>query len=458
MSGEGQVQAQASVARAHWSSRWGFFLVTVGSAVGLGNIWKFPYMTGSNGGSAFVLVYLACILIIGVPLLMAETLLGRRGQASPVGTMRALVAEAGAQRFWVVIGYVGIIGSFLILAFYSVVAGWVLEYTWQAAGGFAAASKEVFAQAFADLLANPARLIFWHSLFMAMTAVVVLGGVTAGIERANKIMMPGLFAILLFLVGYGAYAADLPAAWRFLFHFDASALNRGVLFAAMGHAFFTLSLGMGAIITYGSYLDRDTSIPKICLQVAVADTVVALLAGLSIFSVVFAQGLAPEAGPGLLLQTLPLAFSQMPGGQAIGFLFFVLVVFAAWTSSISLLEPSVTLLVERFAMGRRQAVLCVTLAIWLLGVAVAFSFNDWKGFSLFGLGLFDLLDTATTKFLMPLAGLLIALFTAWVMRRADVAEEIGLRGAAFVFWYRVLAFVSPVAILIIFLHVLGVLG
>ncbi len=444
--------------RAHWSSRWAFFLVTVGSAVGLGNIWKFPYMTGSNGGSAFVLVYLACILAIGVPLLMAETLLGRRGQGNPVTTMRVLADEAGATRWWQVIGYIGIAGAFLILSFYSVVAGWVLEYTWRAAFGFAALPKEAFADAFGALLASPGKLIFWHTVFMALTAGVVLGGVTSGIERANKIMMPALFAILVFLVGYGALAADLPAAFRFLFHFDPSAINRGVLFAAMGHAFFTLSLGMGAIITYGSYLGREVSIPRTCLAIAAADTGVALLAGLSIFAIVFAQGLEPAAGPGLLLQTLPLAFSQMPGGQIVGLVFFLLVVFAAWTSAISLLEPGVSLLVERFDLGRKAAVTLLSSGVWLLGVAVALSFNEWSAFSLFGLGLFDLLDTLTTKIMMPLAGLLIALFVAWTMKRAHVRDEIGLGDKAFALWYRTLRFVSPVAIVIIFLHVIGVLG
>lgn len=445
-------------ARAHWSSRWAFFLVTVGSAVGLGNIWKFPYMTGSNGGSAFVLVYLACILAIGVPLLMAETLLGRRGQGNPVTTMRVLADEAGASRWWQAIGLIGIVGAFIILAFYSVVAGWVLEYTWRAGLGFAALSKEAFADAFGALLASPGRLIFWHTVFMLLTAVVVLGGVTSGIERANKIMMPALFGILIFLVGYGAMAADLPAAFHFLFRFDPSAINRGVLFAAMGHAFFTLSLGMGAIITYGSYLDRDISIPRTCLAIAAADTGVALLAGLSIFAIVFAQGLEPAAGPGLLLQTLPLAFSQMPGGHVVGLVFFVLVVFAAWTSAISLLEPGVTLLVERFDLGRKAAVVLLSSGVWLLGIAVALSFNEWSAFSLFGLGLFDLLDTLTTKIMMPLAGLLIALFTAWAMKRAHVEEEVGLRGGVFRLWYGVVRYVSPVAIVLIFLNVIGIIG
>lgn len=444
--------------RAHWSSRWAFILVTIGSAVGLGNIWKFPYMTGSNGGSAFVLVYLACILVIGVPLLMAETMLGRRGQGSPIGSMRLLADEAGAARLWQIIGYIGIVAAFLILSFYSVVAGWILEYTLRAVQGFQALPKEAFGEAFGALLADPKRMILWHTVFMGMCALVVIGGVTSGIERANKIMMPALFAILLFLLGYGALAADLPAAFRFLFHFDPAAVNSTVVLAAMGHAFFTLSLGMGAIITYGSYLERDVSIPRTCLYIAGADTLVALLAGLSIFAIVFAQGLEPAAGPGLILQTLPLAFSQMPGGHFVGVLFFVLVVFAAWTSAISLLEPGVTLLVERFAMSRPGAVLLLCLGVWLLGIAAALSFNDWSAVQFFGLGIFDLLDTMTSKIMMPLAGFLIALFAGWVMKRAHVEQEIGLKGGAFALWFNVVRYVSPVAIFLIFLNVVGVIG
>lgn len=444
--------------RAHWSGRWGFFLAAVGSAVGLGNIWKFPYMTGSNGGSAFVLVYLVCILLIGVPLLMAEVMLGRRGQGNPVAGMRRLIAESAAARGWLVIGYIGILGAFLILSFYSVVAGWVLEYTWQALKGFQATQGEAYDTAFKQLLASPGRLIFWHSLFMLLTAGVVLGGVSGGIERANRIMMPGLFLILVFLVIYGALAADLAGAWHFLFHFNPQAITRSVVFSAMGHAFFTLSLGMGAIFTYGSYMQRSTSIARTCLQIAAADTLVALLAGLSIFAVVFAQNLEPAAGPGLLMQTLPLAFAQMPGGHVISVLFFVLVVFAAWTSSISLLEPGVSLLQERFGLARRSAVLLQTCGVWLLGVAVALSFNLWSELKLFGLGLFDLLDNLASNILMPLAGLLIALFAGWGMQRLHVEDEIRLRGKGFVLWYTLLRYVSPIAILIIFLHVTGVIG
>ncbi len=446
------------IARAHWSSRWAFILVTVGSAVGLGNIWKFPYMTGSNGGSAFVLVYLACILVIGVPLLMAETMLGRRGQSSPVGSMHLLAKEARASQWWQMIGYIGIVAAFLILAFYSVVAGWVLEYTMRAIQGFQPLPKEAFGEAFTALLADPKRMILWHTVFMGMCALVVMGGVTSGIERANKVLMPALFGILIFMLGYGAFAADLPAAFSFLFHFDPTVINSKVVLAAMGHAFFTLSLGMGAILTYGSYLDRDVSIPRTCLFIAGADTAVALLAGLSIFSIVFAQGLEPAAGPGLILQTLPLAFSQMPGGHFVGVLFFALVVFAAWTSAISLLEPGVTLLVERFAMSRPSAVLLLCLSVWLLGIAAALSFNEWSAVQFFGLGIFDLLDTMTSKLMMPLAGFLIALFAGWIMKQAHVEQEIGLTGGMFTLWFNVVRYVSPVAILLIFLNVVGVIA
>ena len=444
--------------RSHWSSRWAFILVTAGSAIGLGNIWKFPYMTGTNGGSAFVLIYLACIAAIGVPLLMAETLLGRRGQANPVQAMRTVIAEAGASRLWVGIGYFGITAAVLILAFYSVVAGWILEYLLRSLSGFSGITRESAAADFDALLANPTRLVLWHSVFMAMTALVVARGVTSGIERANKIMMPALFLIIVGLIGYGIIAADMPAAFRFMFHFDFSEVKREVVLSAMGHSFFTLSLGMGAIMAYGSYLDRGTSITRTAFYVALADTAIALMAGLAIFAIVFAQGLAPASGPGLILQTLPLAFSQMPGGTVIGPLFFVLVAFAAWTSSISLIEPFAALLIERAGVSRTAAVWGISSGIWLLGVAVALSFNLWSEFKVFGQNIFDLLDTITTKIMMPLTGLLIALFVGWVMKSPHVAEEIGLRGAGLRLWHNVLRYLSPLAIILIFLHVVGALG
>jgi len=356
--------------RCLWSSRWDFILVSAGSAVGLGNIWKFPDMTGSYGGSAFVLVYLACLVIIGLPLLMAETLLGRRGRGNPLDAMGALAREAGAGAWWKILGGIGMVGALLILAFYSVVAGWILEYMVRAFSGFAGITGASAATAFTALLADPLTMAAWHTVFMAMTVVIVARGVTGGIEQANRIMMPLLLVIVLVLIAYGLVAADLPAALRFMFRFDARQITPTVILAAMGHAFFTLSLGMGAIMVYGSYLERNVSIARTCIYVAAADTLIALLAGLAIFAIVFAQGLAPAAGPGLILQTLPLAFSQMPFGQVIGVLFFVLVVFAAWTSSISMLEPFVAFLIEHFSIRRARAAWATGIAVWLLGLAV----------------------------------------------------------------------------------------
>lgn len=448
----------AASERAHWSSRWAFFLVTIGSAVGLGNIWKFPYMTGTNGGSAFVLVYLACILVIGLPLLMAELMLGRRGQSNPVITMGNLAEEAGVTRWWKLVGVMGVTGALLILSFYSVVAGWILDYTAQAVHGFDGISSETAGSNFSALLANPLALISWHTLFMAITTAVVARGVTSGIEAANKVLMPTLFIILMVLVVYGFVSADMPAAFAFMFHFNLHDLSAPVVLSAMGHAFFTLSLGMGTIMAYGSYLPRGRSIAGTCLQIALADTVVAILAGLAIFSIVFANGLEPAAGPGLLLQTLPIAFSKMPMGHLMAVLFFLLVVFAAWTSAISLMEPFVSLVNERFGVRRTVAAWSTGVGVWLLGIAVSLSFNEWSGFTISGMGLFDLLDKLTTNIMMPLGGLLVAVFAGWIMRREHVEEEAGMSRLGFMLLRFVLRFVSPIAIVLIFLHVSGVLA
>lgn len=447
-----------ATARSHWTSRWAFIMVTAGSAIGLGNIWKFPYMTGTNGGSAFVLVYLACIVGIGLPLLMAETLLGRRGQGNPMDAMGNVAREAGSGSYWKIVGFIGITGALLILSFYSVVAGWILEYMVRSFSGFTGITAETAASGFGSLLGNPLKMAMWHTVFMIMTVAVVARGVTGGIEKANKILMPALFGIVVALIIYGFVAADMPAAIRFMFHFDASQITPAVIFSAMGHSFFTLSLGMGSIMAYGSYLDRNTSIARNCFYVAVADTLIALLAGLAIFSIVFAKGLAPAAGPGLILQTLPMAFSQMPFGQAVGVSFFVLVAFAAWTSSISLLEPFVAFLVEKFSVDRKVAAWGTGFAVWLLGIAVCLSFNDWGGVKLFGLGIFDLLDSLTSKILMPLSGLLIAIFVGWVMKKQHVSDEVALSAGGMSLWYNVMRFVSPIVITLIFMNVMGWIG
>lgn len=448
----------AKFQRSTWSSRWAFILVTIGSAVGLGNIWKFPYMAGSQGGSAFVLVYLVCVLLIGLPLLMAEIMIGRRGRGNPVSAMLNVSEEGGSSPWWGLVGWVGVVGALLILSFYSVVAGWIVDYLFKTLSGLHLENAEAASSSFNALLANPLQLVLWHTLFLAMTVGVVARGVIAGIERANRIMMPGLFLILVLLTLWGAVAGDMGAAWHFMFDFKPEALTPSVILAAVGHAFFSLSLGMGAIMAYGSYLDRQASIASTSLWVAMAGTLVGLLAGLAIFSLTFAHGLEPAAGAGLILQTLPLAFSHMPGGQVFGVFFFLLVLFAAWTSAISLVEPFVAWLTERMGLRRPVAAWGTGLAVWLLGVGVSLSFNLWSGHTLFGLNLFELLDFMTSRIMMPLSGLAIALFVGWAMTRERVLDEMNLAAAPFNAWYRVLRYLAPLAILLVFLHVLGWLG
>lgn len=443
--------------RSHWSSRWTFVLATAGSAIGLGNIWKFPYMTGVNGGSAFVLVFLTCIAVVGIPLLMCEVMLGRRAQRNPVDGMAALAKEAGASALWGWVGIMGLVAGLLILAFYSVIAGWVLDYVVRAASGDFKGIDGAMAQSqFDAFLATPLELGLWHSLFIVMTMSVVARGVNSGLEKANNILMPALFAILLVLLGYSLAEGDVARSARFMFAPDFSKVTPVVVLSALGHAFFSLSLGMGAVMVYGSYLQRHVSIARTALFVALADTAVGLLVGLAIFALVFANGLEPAAGPGLIFQTLPIAFGKMPGGAFIGTLFFLLVAFAAWTSAISLVEPAIAWLTENTRLTRLQAAWLIGLTDWVLGIAVLLSFSAWKDVRLlFGLGIFDTLDKLTTNILLPLGGLLMALFAGWVMKTLHVQEELNITTQPYRLWRFTIRFVSPLAIIAIFLYLFG---
>ena len=443
--------------RSYWSSRWAFILATAGSAIGLGNIWKFPYMTGVNGGSAFVLVFLVCIAIVGIPLMMCEIMLGRRAQRNPVDGMQKLAEEAGATRLWKWVGIMGLFAGLLILGFYSVIAGWVLDYIGRAASGVFTGMNGPLAQShFEAFLATPLELILWHTLFISLTMGVVARGVNAGLEKANKILMPALFAILLILLGYSMAVGDFAQSVRFMFTPDFSRVTPGAVLSALGHAFFSLSLGMGAVMVYGSYLQPHISIARTTLYVAIADTAVGLLVGLAIFSLVFANGLEPAAGPGLIFQTLPIAFGAMPGGSFMGTLFFLLVAFAAWTSAISLVEPAISWITENTTITRRKAALLVAVADWVLGVAVVFSFNEWKDVKLlFGLNIFDTLDKLTANILLPLGGLMMAIFAGWIMKTQHVREELGLALGAYGFWRFTIRFISPLAIIAIFLYLIG---
>lgn len=460
-----------------WSNRLMFILAATGSAVGLGNIWKFPYITGENGGGAFVAVYLVCIAIVGVPIMMAEIMLGRRGRKSPINTMRSLATAENAGKGWVFLGWGGVLAGFLILSYYSVIAGWALSYVVRTAAGiFSGVTADGVQSIFNGLVSDPERLLAWHTLFMVMCMVVVARGVQHGLEKAVRILMPSLFVLLLVLLGYAYNTGAFQQGVDFLFTPDFSKLlyrcellegvescnfNGSALLTAMGHAFFTLSLGMGAIMVYGSYMPQNSSITSSALMIALLDSVVALMAGMAIFPIVFANGLEPGSGPGLIFQTLPIAFGSMPGGALFGTLFFILLVFAAWTSGISLIEPAVAWLVENKNISRIKASIWVGLSVWLLGLGTVFSFNIWSGdgFKLFGMTFFDILDYLTANIMLPLGGLLIALFAGRFMTRGSSVEEFNMGdGIRYGLWWVLIRYITPVAVVIVFLNAIGVFG
>ena len=441
-----------------WSSRWAFVLAATGSAVGLGNIWKFPYITGENGGGAFVLVYLLCIALVGIPIMIAEIMLGRLGRRSPINTMRHLAREARANPRWQYLGWLGVVAGFLILSYYSVIAGWAMAYFFRVASGmFDGADAEQVTAAFDGLLASPEVLLAWHTIFMLMTMLVVARGVRAGLEAAVRLLMPLLFVLLAVMVGYAMSTGAFMDGVRFLFEPDFSRLSGTSVLVAMGHAFFTLSLGMGAIMIYGSYLPEDASISQASFWIAGADTLVALMAGLAIFPIVFANGLEPGAGPGLIFVTLPIAFGNMPAGALFGALFFLLLVFAAWSSAISLIEPAVTHLVEDHGQSRIQACVKAGLATWLLGIGTVLSFNWWADIKLFGKTFFDSLDFLTANIMLPLGGLFIAIFAGWILPRRDAEKELGGDHLGYRLWRFTVRYVSPLAVFIVFLRSIEVI-
>jgi len=450
-----------------WSSRWAFILAATGSAVGLGNIWKFPYITGENGGGAFVIVYLFCIAIIGVPIMMAEIMLGRRGRQSPINTMHTLAIESGHHPSWKFLGILGVLAGFLILSYYSVIAGWSLAYIFRAgAGAFTGQTSTGIEAIFDSLLGNPEALLGWHTVFMTMTVIVVARGVKGGLEKAVKFLMPALLILMLILVGYAINTDSFGTAVSFLFNLNFSEMGWGSVLTAIGHAFFTLSLGMGAIMVYGSYLPKDASIAKTTFTIAAADTMVALLACLIVFPLVFQNDLKVGEGPGLVFVTLPLAFGKMDGGVFFGTLFFVLLTFAAWTSAISLLEPAVTWLVENKGLKRITASLIAGVITWLVGVLTVFSFQKESpiifSFKFAGdqksNGIFDILDILTANIMLPLGGILIAVFAGWIMSREASRDELEIGdGRTYNIWRILVRFISPALIVIVVLKLLGLL-
>ncbi len=437
-----------------WTSRWTFIMAATGSAVGLGNMWKFPYVAGSNGGGAFVLIYLGCILLIGVPVMMSEVLIGRNGRQSPINSMNEAVAHSNANSLWRSVGWLGVLAGLLILSFYAVIAGWALDYIFLISSGeLQGINGESAAAAFNTLLSDPGRLIFWQSIFMGLCVAVVVGGVKKGLGIAVETLMPLLFIMLLMLLGFAMFKGNFSAAVNFLFSFDLEALTwRGVL-EAMGQAFFTLSIGMGAIMAYGAYMPQNANIGKTILIVAFFDSSVAIISGLIIFSIVFATpGIEPSAGPGLMFISLPVAFGSMPGGLLIGAVFFVLVSIAAWSSAISLLEPCVAWLMEAQHIGRAKANLIIAGTAWILGLGSVFSFNIWAEYKVAGFTFFDFLDFLTANIMLPISGLLITLFVGYIIKRDVIDFEMqGTSARVMQVWELTIKYIAPFAIALVFI-------
>lgn len=443
-----------------WSSRFAFVLAATGSAVGLGNIWRFPYVTSDNGGGAFVLVYLGCIVLVGLPLMLSEILVGRRGRMSPINAIRYVAGETGASKWWMGIGALGIVAAILFLSFYSVIGGWTLHYASHYLidlfGGTGITDPGATYEA---MLGSARTLTLWHAIFMLLTVGVVAFGVEKGLERAVRILMPLLLLLLLILLGYSMTTGAFGQAMSFLFTPDFSRLNAGMVLTALGQAFFTLSLGMCAIMTYGAYLPADADIPKVGATVAAADTGVALLAGMAIFPVVIAFGLSPEGGgPGLIFTSLPLAFADMSFGILYGLMFFGLLSVAAWTSSISLLEPPTAYLVEATNLTRKKAAFLVAFLVWVLGLASVLSFNVLSDFLIGGLNMQELVEYVAADLMLPIGGFFTAIFAGWIVSKTITREELGKRFPAWAYtlWLWLARVVTPVLILMVFAGILGV--
>jgi NSS family neurotransmitter:Na+ symporter len=407
-------------------------------------------MAGDNGGGAFVLIYLACIFVIGIPIMLGEIMIGRRGRSSPANTMSFLAKEAESSQAWTLLGATGALAGLLILSFYSVAAGWAMAYVF---GGFQETSAQAVSSEFDKFLTDPVALLFWHTLFIIITVTIVARGILKGLEAWINTLMPMLFIIIILLCIYAMQTGAFLEGLAYLFKPDFTKINSDVLLAALGQAFFTLSLGMGAIMAYGAYMPADQNIGRTAITVAALDTGVALLAGIAIFPIVFANGLAPTEGPGLVFVTLPIAFANMPLGVLFGTLFFILLSIAALSSSISLIEPGVAWLVESLKTKRAYAAIGLGIFSWTLGVFSALSFNLMSEFKLFGMNFFDFTDFLTNQIMLPLGGIFIAVFVGWVMKKKDVLDELQIEdGIIFKSWFFVIRFVAPVMVAMVLLY------
>lgn len=443
--------AAAGGSQNHWSSPFAFLMASVGFAVGLGNIWRFPYVTGENGGAAFVLIYLACAFGIGVPILMAELLIGRRGQCSPPSAMAAVAVESGRSRQWQWVGAMGLLAAYTIEVVYAGIVGWVLWYLYKAlVTGFGGVDAFTASNEFDAVLADTAGMLFWTLVGLGITGVIIYAGVKDGIERAVSVMMPLMFLLLLGLAGYNYFAGGFDEAVTWLFTPDFSKIGGATVLAAIGQAFFSIGVAMGGMMTYGSYLPRDISLTGSVLIIVIADTGVALLAGLVIFPAVFHYNLDPAAGAGLIFQTLPVAFAQMPGGHLFSVLFFLMLSVAGITSMVGLVECVNAWLEDRYGMPRHKSAVLVIGSVAGLSVVSILSYNVFSELSLGGRNFNATLDYFSNQILLPVGGLLIAVFAGWAVDKSVSRDELSAAPAlVYEAWHFLIRFVVPPALMVI---------
>ena len=436
-------------------------------------------MTSEYGGGAFVVIYILSVLLIALPIMIAEVLVGRHGKQNPVASLKYLSHESSSfaiqeidsdlnrirtksQKYsnaddytnWQLVGWSGMIAGILILSFYSVIAGWTMSYVFKAlSGSFDGIDVEQSKLLFNNFVSDPEKLLGWHTLFMLLTCYIVSKGVKGGLEKSVKILIPGLFILLIALAFYASTLSGFYDGLSYMFIPDMSKIDSDVILGAMGMAFFSLSIGMGSLMIYGSYLSDDSSIPYVTTIVAFADTFVAVLAGVIIFPIVFTYNLDPStAGPGLIFQTLPIAFGAMPGGNIVAATFFILLFFAAITSSISLIEPAITYMIENNSITRSEASIKLGAITWLLGIGTILSFSYAADLKVFGYNFFDLLDNFTSKVMLPLGGLLIAIFVGFIVKRNIVLNELNMSAVKFGAWRFLVRYIAPVAVTLIFVN------
>ena len=444
--------------RDSFGSRFGVIAATAGSAIGLGNIWRFPYVAGENGGAAFLIIYLIFIVAIGIPVMLSEFTIGRRARRNVFGSFRKLAPG----RPWHFIGLMGVVAAFMILAFYTVVAGWTLEYIYQSVlNGFAGKSAIQLDSMYHSFIGSTWRPLLWFFVFMALTASIIMAGVQRGIEKYTKILMPVLLILLLALVIRSVTLPGSAKGISFLFRPDFGKLSPSTVLEALGQAFFSLSIGMGTLVTYGSYIKEEDNLGSIAFSVAFADTFIAVLAGLAIFPAVFAFNIEPAAGEGLVFITIPNIFQQMPGGYIFSLIFFILLAVAALTSTISVLEVIVAFFVEELHIKRKAATWLAVFSVSLLGIMSVLSFSSLSGIQIFGLTVFQLLDFTSANILLPLGGMFIVLFVAWFFGRDKVNDQLSNNGelkAGYIPLYMfIIKFIAPLAIAFIFLQGVGII-